>query len=179
MPLDVTKLKECPQALWLGDRNLGYSSGGICYYMSEYVRTKIWADAKSFGEARKAAEKAVPAHIVAAGKAKNLNARGGDRIAQEVYGYQGPRAVSTMYKVGLWFGPTAEAPDDADHQNHEAVVITDAGHAVLLFEPNFGFYHAKDDTATHKNVFEAAVRDLYDGNSHAENFHYRTARAVR
>lgn len=177
MPLNVTKLKECPQDLWLGD--YGYSSDGICYYMSEYVRKKIWCDVKSFGEARKAAEKAVPAHIVAAGKAKNLNARGGDRIPQEVYAYKGPLAASTMYKVGLWFGDAADAPDDGADQNHEALAITDKQHAVLFFEPNFGFYLAEHGTATHRNILKAAVRRLYGAGSHAENFHFKLARAVR
>lgn len=175
MPLTVTKLKECPQALWLGDR--GYSSEGICYYMSEYVRITIWGAARTFRAAKTAAEEAIPATIVKAGKAKNLRDRGGDAVPQEVYTSTGPLAGRSLYRVGLWFGDISEAPDDAHHQNHEAVAVTANQHEVVFFEPNFGFYHARNTGQTLQAIFQAGVRSLYTPtDDHAENFHYKLAR---
>ncbi|WP_306359884.1 hypothetical protein [Nocardia sp. CC227C] len=178
--MPTTKLKECPQELWLGD--VGYSSGGICYYMSEYVRESMWNGVKKFSEAVEVAKNAVPATIVKAGKAKNLRDKGGEAHgkAQQTY-HQIPAdlAANKVYRVGLWFGKNGKNPDSAQHQNHEAVVLTSGGTEVVFFEPNFGFYHA-DENTTRKAAFEGAVRALYTGNGdHAENFHYREDRTVK
>lgn len=176
--MDLTKLKECPQELWLGD--YGYSSEGICYYMSEYVRENIWGvDVKTYKGAIEAAKKAIPATIIKAGKAKNLRDRGGDRHPQDVYvTVPANLAAYKVYRVGLWFGDSSEAPATPATQNHEAVVITGQATDVVFFEPNFGFYHASEDGTTLKDVFESAVNSLYGPDSHAENFHYQRERSV-
>jgi len=176
----LTKLKECPQELWLGD--LGYSSGGVCYYMCEYVRETLWgSDVKKFDDAVAAAKKAIPATIVKAGKAKNMRDKGG--AAHGVAQAQYPAAPANLqakkvYKVGLWFGDNTEAPTGPTHQNHEVLAITGAVDEVVLFEPNFGFYHATDSGSTLKDIFEDAVRELYGTDDHAENFHYQAARSI-
>jgi hypothetical protein len=175
----LTKLKECPQGLWLG--NLGYSKDGVCYYMSEYVRDKILGvDVKTFKDVVEAAKKAVPDHIIKAGKAKNSIARGGKAISQDEYDDAlANLAANKVYRVGMWVNTIGKWPALDISQNHEAVVITGAASEVVFFEPNFGFYHAKQDLTTLLDVFKEAVNSLYDPVGYfAMNFHFQVERSI-
>ncbi len=173
-----TKLKECPQKLWLG--NSGYSHEGICYYMSEYVEKTLWGDVKTFDQAVDAAKKAVPDTIIKAGKAKNLKDRAGLANPQQ-NGYasiNGGLAEKTMYRIELWFGSRNENPTAGDDVNHEAICITGTGREVLYFEPNFGFYHANHGTWNNQRVLEQYIDSLYQTEDWATNFHYRRIRKL-
>lgn len=180
-----TKLKELDQGKFLGEK--GYSSSGVCYYICEHVQEKVWNRpvVGAFDKAVEAAKNVVPATIIKAAKAKNLSQKGGDDhgVAQRNYGTLAtPLRINSLYRVGLWFGEAGDAPDDADDQNHEAIVITGSGAEIVFLEPNWGFYQGDADfvAVTNKDVFEAAVRALYDGNGHdhAENFHYERIRGL-
>lgn len=177
-------IKSMSQGKFLGDK--GYSSGGVCYYISEYVREKVWCrpGAGSYDKAVEIAKSIVPLTIIKAGKAKNLAQRGGLAVAQKAYPtLNTPFKINSLYRVGLWFGEPGEKPTNASHQNHEAILVTGTGAKVLFLEPNWGFYESDADTvsATNKDAFEAAVKDLYDGGNgtyHVDNFHYKFARSL-
>lgn len=181
----VRLLKELDQGKFLGDSGLGYSSGGVCYYICEYVQEKVWCRpaAGSFENAVELAENVVPYTLIKAAKAKNLAQKGGRVVAQRNYVVvDAPLNPNSLYRVGLWFGAQAAAPNNAGHQNHEAIVVTGAGANIVFLEPNWGFYQGEEDLVnfTNKAVFEAGVRELYDGHEHchAENFHYERIRGL-
>lgn len=177
------KILECPQALWLGD--VGYSSAGVCYYMSEYVEEKVWGDVASFKEAVEAAEKAVPQTIINAGKAKNLRDRAGDAVPQiAIEDYSRPAGGlddETMYRVIMWFGKQDENPTNASSVNHEAIAIAGSGGHAVYFEPNFGFYRCENVAAgwNNRRALEQYIDSLYQPGSYATNLSYRKIRKLK
>ncbi len=177
------RLKELDQGKFLGQK--GYSSSGVCYYICEYVQEKVWNRpvVGTFDKAVEAVKNVVPATIIKAAKAKSLSQKQGKKIAQRTYGTLAtPLLINSLYRVSLWFGLAGEAPDDADDQNHEAIVITGSGAEIVFLEPNWGFYQGDADlvNVTNKDVFEAAVRALYysHAHGHAENFCYERIRGL-
>lgn len=179
-----TLLKELDQGKFLGEK--GYSSEGVCYYISEYVQQKVWGKPPvgTFDQAVEAAKHAVPATIIKAAKAKNLSQKGGEAhgvLQRDNYAKLAvPLKPNSVYRIALWFGSASEAPDDADDHNHEGIVVTGTGSNVVYLEPNWGFYQASDANLTNKAVLESAIKALYDGNGHdhAENFTYLRVRGL-
>lgn len=182
--MPIERLKSCPQELWLGSS--GYSSEGICYYMSEYIEGSIWSShtVSSFSAACSAASNSVPATIIKAAKAKNLQQKGGEAhgTAQDALSnyldFNTPLAANSVYRIALWFGETASAPTGPNNCNHEAIVITGANSDAVLFEPNFGFYQVSSTTETNRGAIESCIQGLYGAESHAENFKYYRKRRL-
>lgn len=180
--MPIVKHKEVPQELWLGD--YGYSKDGVCFYMSEYVQTKTWADG-SYDDVVKAAKVAVPDTIMKAGKAKNLADRRRTKMFTEWPTYSSPAALADnrIYRIALWFGNPAHAPATSANpligRNHAAVAATGQGGSVLLFEPNFGFYESTTPAANQKTLLETLINSLYAATGDtARNFIYLRGRGL-
>ena len=169
MAILLSKLKEIPQSLWLGD--FGYSKNGVFFYMSEYVEKTIWAKG-SYEDAISAARTCVPTSIMKAAKAKNLSNRTGTKFRAEAQGY-GAIAITTnkIFRIGLWCGKAAGAPSAAlgppGAQNHAAVVAANGAGKVLFFEPNFGFYEASEMGTAQQTLLQNAIGELYNPNGGA------------
>lgn len=182
--MPITKLKSCPQELWLG--NKGYSSEGICYYMSKYVESICWdsAKVKSFSDVETAAKKSIPATIIKWAKARNLQEKAGEAhgTPQDSMAHynavNGSLNTNSIYRIALWFGNNTAAPANNSSVNHEAIVCTGTGSTSIFFEPNFGFYKISSSTLNNRAALEHYVNNLYGANSYATNFQYRRKRSV-
>jgi hypothetical protein len=160
MPVTLDKLKEVPQGSWLGE--LGYSTDGVCFYMSDWVDKNTWVKG-NYLACVATSRTAIPATIMKAAKAKNL----ADRTRSVMLGLNGTftditLAANTIYRVNLWFG-TAPAPGPGiDGVNHSAIAATGPAGKVLFFEPNFGFYIASQAGQTYNTVLQSAIELLYN-----------------
>lgn len=180
--MSLEKLKEVPQALWLGSK--GYSKDGICFYMSEYVQNAMWKSV-TYATARSAASASAPVAIMNSGKARNLSDRTRARMFTQWQNYSSQSLQdSTIYRIALWFGAPADAPptdvDPLNGRNHAAVVAVGKAGTFLLFEPNFGFYEAIDPATDSRTLLERTINGLYasDGDV-ARNFIYLRGDALK
>jgi hypothetical protein len=178
----VEKLKEVPQELWLGTK--GYSKGGVCFYMSEYVELNVWASV-TYADAKTAAEKSTPSTIMKSGKAKNLADRDRKKMNLQWANYRDQTLDQmTVYRIAFWFGAAASAPaEDANPlvgRNHAAVVAAGDTGTVLFFEPNFGFYEAIEAGTVRAALLESSINDLYAANGNvARNFIYLKGKKLK
>ena len=176
------KLKGIGQATFLG--NLGYSSGGVCYYMCNFIESEKgpWDQPKTFAAAKQSGKDfSQYAAMMNHAKAKNLEARAGKRLPQRD-GYQnvaGALENNQIYRIWVWVGEAGKAPRDAADVNHEIIAVTGAGDEVVYFEPNFGFFAPSAQGASNRVALERFIREQYTANNyHAENFGYRKVRGL-
>ena len=176
----LEKLKECSQATLMAASGHGYSTPGICYYMSTYTEGKLWKTG-SYVEVEAKARTAIPANILKAAKALNIQDR--DRSFQHRnnagYGDTAP-TNKKIYQVSLWFGAgPAPAPRSLNNCNHQIVTAFWTAGKVLFFDPNFGFYLATEDGKTNQAILEEVVQGLYAGiGNTATNFYYLPGRTL-
>jgi len=167
--------------MWVGD--LGYSSSGICYYMSDYVQENTWSkhNTKSYADAVKAAEKVVPKTIITAALAKNCIARSGDRVPQNkgYKSYESKLSENCVYRLEIWFGGVFENPSSTTDVNHECIIVTGTGTDVVYLDPNWGFYKTTSGTGSNLSTVIDSIEDIYIANrEHAENFRFRKIRRL-
>ena len=160
MPVTIDKLKEVPQSSWLGD--LGYSRGGVCFYMADWVDKHTWLKG-NYLACVATSRTAIPATIMKAAKARNL----ADRTRAVMLGLNGTftsltLAANTIYRVNLWFGKAPAPTAGIGGVNHSAIAATGPAGTVLFFEPNFGFYIASQDGQTYNTVLQTAIDLLYN-----------------
>ncbi len=165
-----TRLRSISQSGFLGA--LGYSNGGVCYYMSNYIEKTIWANPGSVTAAAQAAKRFTSITIMMAfARAQNLRARGGEALGQQALAVAGALTNDRIYRMGIWIGGEQETPAGP---NHELIFVTGSGREVVFFDPNFGFYQCQG--GIDKEMVEQHVISLYKPGKVA-SFMYRDVRA--
>jgi hypothetical protein len=146
----VTKLTEFKQAAHIVGG--GPAKNGICYYICNYVeqhKDSPWLSAKNFEEARVNCTRMRTVPLVAAGKAGNLQ-----QVPQAGnYNDATPLRDNSIYRCELAVGLAAAI-------NHETAMLT-GENEIILFDPNFGFYHVDVAPGNHHEKFEQTLTALY------------------
>jgi hypothetical protein len=158
----------------------GYSTSGICFYMSTYTEEQIW-NTGSYVEVEAKARTAIPGTIIRAAKALNLKDRTRNYQHRNNAGYGDTAPTNKkIYQVSLWFGAgVAPAPRSLNNCNHQIIAAFSSAGTVLFFDPNFGFYLATEVGKTNQKILEEAVQGLYVGiGNKATNFYYLAGRTL-
>lgn len=147
----VTKLTEFEQATHIVGG--GPAQHGICYYICDYVeahKNSPWKSPKDFSAAKIGVTKMRTLALVNAGKAARL------KSLPQLQGYNdaAPLRDNSIYRVWLAVGAAAGI-------NHETMMLTGVNE-IILFDPNFGFYHIDTIPAGgYHTAFEAQIAVLY------------------
>jgi hypothetical protein len=184
MPNVNEKIKAIGQGQFLGQ--LGYSSGGVCYYMCNFIESEKgpWDQPNTFANAKAKAKSFSEYNaMMAFAKAQNLKAKAGAAhgIAQQAPGVAvaGALATGRIHRISLWIGATNEAPANANSVNHESITVTGDGNEIIYFEPNFGFFSPTETGASNRVAMENAIKAQYVAvGMHAENFKYLNLRGI-
>lgn len=144
----------------------GTAQYGICYYICEYLenhKDSVWAKGKDFNEIKVKSTRCRTQTLVAAGKAKNV------KKDPQAGGYNATAPLDDGYIYRVWL-----AVGLAAGVNHETMMIT-GDSQILLFDPNFGFYHVHSEGGGHVEKFESALTALY-GTTPVGSFGYSKKR---
>jgi hypothetical protein len=178
------KLKAFGQSQILGQ--YGYSHGGVCYYMCNFIESDKgpWDQPNTFAAAKEKAKNFTEYNaMMNFAKAQNLKAKGGAAhgIQQNLQGVAvaGALANNRIYRIELWAGEANKNPENADSIDHEIMAVTGTGAEIVYFEPNFGFWAPTEDGATNRVALENAVKAQYTSIGwHALNFKFYNLRGI-
>jgi hypothetical protein len=184
MPNVNEKIKAIGQGEFLG--KLGYSAGGVCYYMCNFVESEKgpWDQPNTFANAKAKAKSFSEFNaMMAFAKAQNLKNKGGEAhgSAQQIpnTAIAGALATGRIHRMAIWIGAANENPANANSLNHAVMALTGDGNEILYFEPNFGFWAPKEDGASNRVALENAIKAQYVAiGMHAENFKYLNLRGI-
>jgi hypothetical protein len=157
----TTKLTEFNQSTHIVGG--GPAQHGICYYICDYVqkhKDSPWSKASSFNEAKAFSTRLRTVPLVAAGKAANSK-----HFKPQNGGYADatPLKDNAIYRVEVAVGTNVGV-------NHETMMMT-GNNEIILFDPNFGFFHIDTAPVGHVAKFEQALTALY-GTTTVTNFGY-------
>lgn len=149
----------------------GPASGGVCYYLCNYVESKIWC-VRSYKECLEAVGSFVPGTAMNYAKSQNVQ-------SYRQKSYDGPLTTfrsTVLYRIGVCIYPAGNL---LSAPNHELIMVTGPRDRALFFDPNFGFYELVENGGTlTPAAFENYLDTLYRPGWQAGSFDYRLVRRL-
>lgn len=148
----------------------GPASDGVCYYLCNYVESKIWC-AQSYEKCLEAVNSFLPRAAVAYAKSQNVQS-----YRQKSYNSNlGTFSPMVLYRIELCI---CSAGNQLTVPNHELIMVT-GQRKVLFFDPNYGFYELVENGGTiTPAAFENYLDTLYHPGQMAGGFGYRLVRKL-
>lgn len=167
--MQATRVKYFRQGVSLSGG--GPASDGVCYYLCNYVESKIWCK-QSYEECLKAVDSFVPDTAIKYAKSQNVQF-----YRQKSYnGNLSMFSSGVLYRIELC---TYSAGNLPTAPNHELIMVTGPRDRALFFDPNFGFYELVENGGTlTPAAFENYLDTLYRPGWQAGGFGYQLVRRL-